>query len=509
MIKVCPLKISCLLAKIIVYYFLYTGIVTNLRIHETYAYPENPPPWRPWNVTGVQKLVVICAEFSDVIHSVDTSLIQTRLSDMSNYFFNVSLGRISVDVTFFGDHWEKLNKTMEYYGQDVNEIQDVKGEELIEDAVKAWDSFVNFSNYDCLLVIHAGEDQIYANRTELLWSRNYCYFGRSSKWYVTGEDGTYGFWGAAYNSEFNEYGIMAHEFGHSLGLPDLYVDNKFLPFDNLSLMARGCHNGYPQGTCPAHLDGFSMCMLGWLEPTITSLNSTEDVVQVKALGHETATLLKIPLSDQEYYLVEVRENSGYDKYTVSNPSILVYEIDEMRASKEGIATVLTGGIVTHGSTYSDVARGVFITFYSFNYSNHSAMVGLSTKLFIVDIDVPETVDCLCAIKFQIKVFDSNNNPVENIRLNISIGNKYQVQLITDTAGIAEFRISFGIFELGKKLVKISSSNMIIGEKEKEILVAFPWAVIIIGLLSILSIITLFYAVKYWKNKMRAPVEEFI
>ena len=495
-------KITHMLMQMIIYSFLCVNIFSTCETPKVYANIKNPLPWCPWNVTGVQRLVAVCVEFSDTIHITDSSTIQTRVNTMAEYFYNVSYGRITVDATFYGDHWERLNNTMEYYGQDANETQDVKGEEFIVDSVRAWDKFVNFSYYDCLLVIHAGEDQIFdTNKTELLWSRNYCYFGRTSKKYVIGEDETYGFWGMAYNSEFNEYGIMSHEFGHTLGLPDLYVDNNFLPFDNLSLMSRGCHNGDPAGTCPARLDGFSMSMLGWLNPTTVTLNSTEDVCEMKPLGYSSATLLKIPLSESEYYLIEVREKSGYDNYTVYSTSVIVYTIDEMKESKSGIATVLTGGIITQGRIYSDATGNVFVSFVFYNSSIHLATVGLSTQLFFVDIDFPDSVECFFIAEGEVQIFDTNNNPVQGIPLNISVGEKYHVHVVSDHRGKADFQFRFELCDLGNRRIKISSPYMLAGNIEKKTLVVFPWPTFIIAFLIIAWIITLVYTIKkYWETK---------
>ena len=124
---------------------------------------------------------------------------------------------------------------------------------------------------------------------------------------VTTDRGSYGFWGLAYDSEFEEWGLMAHEFGHSLGLPDLYVENRSLGIDSLSLMARGDRNGNPEGTSPAGLDAFSIYLLGWLNPTLIILNSTKDIVEMNSSASGSPTVFKVSLSDSEYYLIEIRK----------------------------------------------------------------------------------------------------------------------------------------------------------------------------------------------------------
>lgn len=461
-----------------------------------YAKPEYPPPWRPWGVTGVQKLVAVLVEFSDKIHSSDTSLIRDRLFSMAEYFSNVSFGKISVDIAFFDDHWERLNNTMAFYGQDLNGTRDINGLEFIIDSVKAWNRFVNFSNYDSLLVIHAGEDQ--SSRPEdkeLLWRWNFGYLGRTSKRTIMVNSEALSFWGLSYDSEFEEWGLIAHEFAHSLGLPDLYVDNKSLSFDKFSLMARGDRNGIPEGTSPALLDGFSMQLLGWLDPVMVTLNSTKSVVQMKPLGFTSPTLLKIPLSEFEYYMIELRENVGYDKFTVSSPSVVVYFINEMIGSSNGVATILTGGVVKEGSIYSDAARNIFVSLISFDPSTHLATIGLSAQLIYVDIEIPSSPECFFTVVGKIRVFDSNNEPIWGIPLNVSVGEKHHFLLTTDSSGNADFQLIFELSDLGNHWITVSSPYMLAGKTQKAVSVVFPWASLFIALLLVSFAMTSFYIVR--------------
>ena len=478
------------------------NVLLTLENFKVFAKQEDPPPWRPWIVTGVQKLVVVCVEFSDVLHSTDALTIESRLGNMAEYFDNISFGNIALDITFYGDRWERLNNTMEYYGQDADGRHDAHGWNFIVDSITAWNKLVNFSDYDCVLVIHAGEDQSsYPERTELLWRQNYCNLGRTSKRTVRVYSEEYRFWGMAYDSEFEEWGLMAHEFGHSIGLPDLYIENKSLAFDSLSLMARGDRNGIPEGTCPGPLDGFCMYLLGWLNPMIVTLNSTEGIVKMKPLGNSSATLLRIPISESEYYLIEVREKSGNDQYTVSSTSVIVYIIDEIEESANGIATALTGGVVAEGSIYLDPARGTFVSFISFNSSTHLATVGLSTQLYFIDVDIPDSLECFFPATGEVQVFDTSNNSAQGIRLNISIGENYILR-VTDHEGKAYFPLSFGLDDLGKNRIKISSPHMLAGENEKEVLVGFPWTPCVVLLLLIVCIVTSVYAIRY-KRKLKA------
>jgi len=44
-------------------------------------------------------------------------------------------------------------------------------------------------------------------------------------------------------------------------------------------------------------------------------------------------------------LIEVRERSGSDEYALSSTSVVVYIVDDMRESANGIVDVLNGGVV--------------------------------------------------------------------------------------------------------------------------------------------------------------------
>jgi M6 family metalloprotease-like protein len=457
------------------------------------AQADPPPPWFPWNVNGTQRLVVVCTEFSDVTHSTNVSTIRTRLENMATYFHNISFGKISIDFTLFGDEWLRLNNTMEYYGQGSGK-NDLHGWDYIVDSIKAWERFVNFSEYECLTVIHAGEDQSSRpNQTELLWRQNYCNLGHTSKQSIRTSNGHYAFWGLAYDSEFEEWGLTAHEFGHSLGLPDLYVENRSLGIDNLSLMARGDRNGDPEGTCPAGLDAFSMYLLGWLNPVPVELNSTEDILEMNSSAHDSPTVYKVPLSNSEYYLLEVSERSGSDEYALSSTSLVAYIVDDIRESANGIVDVPNGGVVVQGGFYSDVARSVCVSFVSFNSSTHNARVGLSTQLFFVRVDIPDTIDCFSTITGKVQLFDGNNNPVRYAPLNITVDENTPIWKMTDENGKADFQLAFGPYELRNHTVRITSPSMLAGETEREIVVVFPWQPLAIVLLSIAFVVL---AIKY-------------
>ncbi|MCF2528151.1 immune inhibitor A domain-containing protein [Yinghuangia soli] len=103
-----------------------------------------------------------------------------------------------------------------------------------------------------------------------------------------GAEGTYAIWAHASNvlrghripgsdlkvanyivqPEDSGVGVFAHEFGHDLGLPDLYdnFSGGETDVDFWDLMSSGSHSGPLFQAMPAHMGAWSKYVLGWIEP---------------------------------------------------------------------------------------------------------------------------------------------------------------------------------------------------------------------------------------------------
>ncbi|MFH1009437.1 MAG: immune inhibitor A domain-containing protein [Candidatus Latescibacterota bacterium] len=116
-------------------------------------------------------------------------------------------------------------------------------------------------------------------------------------------------------------GTMAHEFGHILGLTDLYDTEVEGPEDdsagigNWGLMGRGNLGWHgdvdPDGPVP--LCAFSRMALGWTGAVLEVKEETQNVrLEDVALGGQVA---KLQISTYEYFLLENRQPTGsyYDR----------------------------------------------------------------------------------------------------------------------------------------------------------------------------------------------------
>lgn len=127
---------------------------------------------------------------------------------------------------------------------------------------------------------------------------------------------TYSIIGELHGDHPATLGIMAHELGHSVfALPDLYdVTGKSMGVGVWSLMGYGSwgqsYTDGEAGQTPVLPDAWTRVSLGWVEPVIPEIASLQTVL---AADQFDADVIKIPSAqNNEYFLIENRQNSGYD-----------------------------------------------------------------------------------------------------------------------------------------------------------------------------------------------------
>ncbi|MFZ5987737.1 MAG: M6 family metalloprotease domain-containing protein, partial [Bacillota bacterium] len=126
-------------------------------------------------------------------------------------------------------------------------------------------------------------------------------------------------------------GVYCHEFGHCLGLPDLYHHVGIH-----SLMGTGS-NHKMGGEIPIHLDPWSKIKLGYLKPVIANRSGIYTVNSFKAATGKN--VLRINTNNpKEYFLIENRQLSGFDSSlypACGYGGIAIWHIDETKAVNEG------------------------------------------------------------------------------------------------------------------------------------------------------------------------------
>ncbi|TMA49423.1 MAG: M6 family metalloprotease domain-containing protein [Deltaproteobacteria bacterium] len=123
------------------------------------------------------------------------------------------------------------------------------------------------------------------------------------------------------------FGVLCHEFGHLLGLPELYAPGDH-PQEGVGvwdLMGQGTWLGH--GEHPPHLSAWSKLQLGWVE--VETIERTTVGVTLPAI-ETVPRVLRVPAvpgHPEEYYLLENRERLGADA-SLPGEGLLVWHVDE-------------------------------------------------------------------------------------------------------------------------------------------------------------------------------------
>jgi immune inhibitor A len=117
------------------------------------------------------------------------------------------------------------------------------------------------------------------------------------------------------NAAMIEYGLICHETGHDLGLPDLYDPTKRSEgIGEWGLMGSGdwCNTG-TLGDCPCHPDPWCKSFLQWLNPIVVATDQfgvNIPQIETNAVAYQ---LWSRGTPGLEYFLVENRQRTGYDQ----------------------------------------------------------------------------------------------------------------------------------------------------------------------------------------------------
>lgn len=181
---------------------------------------------------------------------------------------------------------------------------------------------------DHLVVVHAGKDQTWGGGTQgkdAVWAhRWFAYWNQAGSAGPEGNKaggtpvGDSGIWAGDYltGGENSGAGLFAHEFGHDLGLPDLYSSDGDNSVNFWSLMSSASYLGKGRnstGEFPGDLDPWSKLQLGWLRYTEADAGRTTRAT-LGVSGYNTedpqALLVHLPPSSTTTELVDPYEGGS-------------------------------------------------------------------------------------------------------------------------------------------------------------------------------------------------------
>jgi len=309
--------------------------------------------------SGTANIPVILINFKDTSTTYTTIdfnslLFGTGNYSMKDYYEEVSYGKFSVSGGPSGVvGWYTASKGHDYYGENDSRGDDMWPGDLVYEAVVAADANVDFSAYDmdndgyvdAVNVIHQGTDEAAGGGETDIWSHRWSLdsakFSGNSHYgaYTTNDRNSKGNYIKVndYTMEAEKHpdghqetiGVFAHEYGHALGLPDLYdTDGSSVGIGDWSIMASGSYNNVSvYGDRPAHMDAGCKYYLKWVTPTqVTGTLTNETITEVSSTA-DVYKLVNKNLSSSEYFLVENRQKTGFD-VGLPGSGLLIWHIDQ-------------------------------------------------------------------------------------------------------------------------------------------------------------------------------------
>ena len=340
-----------------------------------YAPTQFGSAW-PHPVSGIIHVLVIAADFPDINATLTIAQVkQNWFGPVASYYHEISYGALTVEGDIYG--WYKLPYPESHYGLSCNGINssDCSGADqsfqVAQDAAALAQKDVDFSKYDYYIFIHAGYGQESSGVKNDIWSVTYM----SGTYFVTKQK-TISLFSIVPELEAHGAtpgGVYCLEFGHDLGLPDLYNTNTgetiLGPWE---LMDKGAWNGDPAGSSPAHMTAWDKIQLGYISgPTLATAQirtTTAYTVDPTEIASNNVHAIKIPFAESgQYYLVEVRAQIGFDAalpaagvlITLVNENLVVGKVHVI----DGHPSVpdLNDAVWTTGQTFTDSENNVAVT----------------------------------------------------------------------------------------------------------------------------------------------------
>ncbi len=318
--------------------------------------------------TAKFSLPVIIANYSDTqlsykVADFDSLLFgNNKQGNLTDYFKEVSYDQFVVTGSVYGPF--TAGNTKSYYtsdnnGSNSNYPANSKG--FVRSIIEAADAAIDFTKYDndgpdgipnsgdddgyvdavCIVYQGSGTDErattgtnLWPHKSSLGSSNEYTSHEGIivSNYFVAPEKHA--------NGGIRAIGVFAHEFGHIIGLPDLYDrtdDTEGPDYDDSNgigewgLMASGSWGGDGKHSYkPSHLTAWSKIQMGWITPTILLSDQKNLKVKESKSNPEAYLLWEDGFTGARYFLIENRQKKGFDTY-LNGAGLMIYHVDQNRS----------------------------------------------------------------------------------------------------------------------------------------------------------------------------------
>ncbi len=238
------------------------------------------------------------------------------------YFSDQSDGQFTPEFVVIGP--VTLDKSYTYYGENSGNSKDIHISTFYQEAISQaqavyadWSQFDNDGNgsVDMAFFIFAGEGENALDPDEdedatyHIWPKESANGGT-----INGVTyGAYACCNELYNGRIDGIGVFVHELSHALGLPDLY-DTNYVAYglDYWDIMDSGCYCG--NGYAPCNYSAYERDFMGWNKLVTLDPATPQHLTLNPISSNGTSYKIVNPENEDEYYILENRQNKGWDTY---------------------------------------------------------------------------------------------------------------------------------------------------------------------------------------------------
>ncbi len=290
-------------------------------------------------VEGQWRLLLLLIRYPDQAPQVEAQNFDSMMNQsgwhgtgsFNDFYTSLSFDRFSTQSDVLG--WYTAQHPHDYYGYNQGWSQ---SQELVREAVLAADAEVDYSQYDnngdgmvdALLVVHTGQGAEEGNQSNI-WSHRWAMWGQELELDgVTISD--YTMQPELQDQGQSAIGVYVHEFGHALGLPDLYdTDYSSSGVGNWCVMSGGSWGGGGSGGnahTPASFSAYCRQALGWATVTTVEGELLDHPLPALHLSDELVRL-ELPEHPGQYFLAENRRLVAWDQHQAGE-GLYVWHVDE-------------------------------------------------------------------------------------------------------------------------------------------------------------------------------------
>ena len=310
---------------------------------------------------AVEKGMTLLVEFPDVKHDVTRNFVTERFFDRLNrYVQEMSYGKVSIggQVT---EKWHRMPDSVSQYRISSRnlEVDKSRVRKLIDDALDAVDRDVDFSQYSFTAIFMGAKLQDYG----MIGLCGYPgMLGWGSDAVLKTKSGQVVKGGVAIFSYQAHLGTLFHDVAHILGgvkdgkrmAPCLYDhDLQAKPGDmRQTFIDATIHMGfwdpmschfYKRELPPPGISSWTRMRLNWMDPSRVKVVKPGEKAEILLGPLEEKSsenlVIRIPISDTTYYLIENRQPIGFDKNLPGSGVLIMYADDSIPECRRGKAPV--------------------------------------------------------------------------------------------------------------------------------------------------------------------------